>query len=507
MGDGLSVRGGRGGVTADLVDLRRTADELDRSGDVLRSLAERVGRLATSGDLLASAALSPGSAAAAGALLADAAFGPSGLLPQGLAVEAAARGLRFVAEAFETRDEAVAAWTDAREAAGGYLLGRAALPLTGAGVGVALLAFQAHLAEESATVGWDVLGGLVRGELSVDEALDQLRHVPAGAAEDLGQDALGALNALLMAHPELTDTLAGGGPGLTRGLLDGVLPGLSAVELLGVPLPDTFEEVTAGIIDLGGLAGGFDDSRPVTIGPSEVVRGTVPTGIGEIFLGQAELSHRVAPDPTRSAVRIVEVATPDGGTAYVVQIPGTQEWGLTAGSDPSDLTTNLTLEAHHDAALLDGVAAAMRQAGIGPEDPVMLTGHSQGGIAAAAFAASSEHAGDFAITHVVTGGSPIARIPIPASVQVLSLEHLQDPVPRLEGDPNPDRPNHTTVLRDLDGIATSPVGAHASDHYADTGDLVMTSDDPSIVAFRESSAHFLTGEGVVTEVSLQRSDP
>lgn len=54
------------------------------------------------------------------------------------------------------------------------------------------------------------------------------------------------------------------------------------------------------------------------------------------------------------------------------------------------------------------VAEAMRQAGIGKDEPVALIGHSQGGIVAATLA--SDWAEEYTIEHVVTAGSPVAPI-------------------------------------------------------------------------------------------------
>ena len=81
----------------------------------------------------------------------------------------------------------------------------------------------------------------------------------------------------------------------------------------------------------------------------------------------------------------------------------------------------------------------------------MLVGHSLGGIAAAGLASSPRFTQAHQVTHVVTMGSPVGRMPVPAGIEVLSLEHTQDAVPRLDGQPNPDRATWVTVSRDLDG--------------------------------------------------------
>ena len=73
----------------------------------------------------------------------------------------------------------------------------------------------------------------------------------------------------------------------------------------------------------------------------------------------------------------------------------------------------------------------MRDAGIGSDEPVLLVGHSQGGIEAAWIAS---HSSEFSVTQVVTAGSPIAVLgDYPAGTQVLSLEHHGDVVPLLDG--------------------------------------------------------------------------
>lgn len=43
--------------------------------------------------------------------------------------------------------------------------------------------------------------------------------------------------------------------------------------------------------------------------------------------------------------------------------------------------------------MLDAIDAAMHQAGVGPDDPVLMSGHSQGGIASANFAAQGDRRG------------------------------------------------------------------------------------------------------------------
>jgi pimeloyl-ACP methyl ester carboxylesterase len=71
----------------------------------------------------------------------------------------------------------------------------------------------------------------------------------------------------------------------------------------------------------------------------------------------------------------------------------------------------------------------MQQAGVGPDDPVMLVGFSQGGIMAGHLAAYNS---DYNWDAVVVAGAPIDSMPIPSSTTVVSVQHDGDLVPRLD---------------------------------------------------------------------------
>ena len=172
-------------------------------------------------------------------------------------------------------------------------------------------------------------------------------------------------------------------------------------------------------------------------------------------------------------VRVVEVVRGDGGSAWVVVVPGTQEWSPAPGTNPFDLTTDVravtggaTLAAAGVVAALD-VVRSRAGARSTPADPVVLVGHSQGGILAAALASDPGFTGRHRVTHVVTSGSPVALFPVPPTTRVLSVEHGDDPVPRLDLTPNPDRSSWVTVRTPRDGVAVD-VGRHRLDGYVAT---------------------------------------
>ena len=144
---------------------------------------------------------------------------------------------------------------------------------------------------------------------------------------------------------------------------------------------------------------------------------------------------------------------------------------------------------------------AMAQAGIGPDDPVLIVGHSQGGMEAVAILASDS---GFHVTDVVTAGSPTAQVPdLPAGSHVLSLEQHGDLVPLLDGEPNQPSVEQTTVVVDAHpgaGIETH----HDYEAYIDGAAAVDASSHPSIVSSVESlHAHGFLGGGHVTSQVLQ----
>ena len=176
-----------------------------------------------------------------------------------------------------------------------------------------------------------------------------------------------------------------------------------------------------------------------------------------------------------SVVKITKVLGPDGWY-YTVTLPSTQEWLSRFGDAGAvnDLDSNLALmlapmlQTQYERAVLD----AMTDAGIGPDDPVMLVGFSQGGIMAGHLAAYNT---DFNWQAVVASGAPIDHMPIPDSVDVVSVQHNGDPVPRLDtvtGDLGTAHgPNWTSIRVDPptpNPVLGVDVGAHNAEAYSQT---------------------------------------
>ena len=215
---------------------------------------------------------------------------------------------------------------------------------------------------------------------------------------------------------------------------------------------------------------------------------------------------------TPGAVEVTRLDHPDRSHSWLVAVPGTQA-GSVGGANPFDMQSNLELIAGQSAAASELTLRAMELAGVQPGEPVMLAGHSQGGMTAMALAGSAAVTARFAITHVLTAGSPVAGMRTPPGVQVLNVEHATDAVPALDGRANPDTRDRTTVRRDLsvaddpaDRVAGHSVGeSHDVKLYGRTLDLVDAAGDrsPSISAWEESVGSTVFGPDGTTAVVTQ----
>lgn len=301
-----------------------------------------------------------------------------------------------------------------------------------------------------------------------------LAAVPAAGAiaADVYLNYDGDWQRYLVEHPGLVDQLLGMSPGM--------------ISALGLP--------TDLATLISGVAAVYPDGEPrVTDNGIDPTGATPPHGLGDIVDG---LGHR---NETDSNIDIRKVVGPDGRVAYIVDIPGTKVWNLPGGDGGSanDFGTNIDALAGNETVLQKGVEDAMRRAGIGPNDPVMLVGHSQGGMVAARAANDFVSNGDFNVTHVVTAGSPVGRMPIPDGVQVLSLENSGDIVPHLDAADNPRSDNRTTVT--FDNQSGTVGGNHAiQGNYADAAHQLDASNDPSVRRFQDSASVYTGGVSVET---------
>lgn len=193
--------------------------------------------------------------------------------------------------------------------------------------------------------------------------------------------------------------------------------------------------------------------------------------LGEERLGKIELNSGL----DYATIAIQRYRKEDGSSAWLVTIPGTDgkfDSPFGWAQNIELMSANPSQRMRADSARM--VLEAMEQAGIPSDEPVVLVGHSQGGIVAAAIA--SDMSNQYDIQHVVTAGSPVANHPIPAKTWVTSIEIEDELVAALDGAPNPTTENWLTIH----GKATSiPGTGPTSESSASADGQCMPSGTPS----------------------------
>jgi hypothetical protein len=267
----------------------------------------------------------------------------------------------------------------------------------------------------------------------------------------------------------------------------------------GLQVP-TLDPVPAAARDVSGLLGPARATG--TIPRHDATQLPVPRSVADVLanVGRSydDSSETGVPGTPKGVISLQELTHPDGTRAWVVEIPGTEDWR--PGSDsPMDLTTNVNLMAGLPDDLSSAVVDAMRMVGVDPDEPVLLAGHSQGGMAAMAVAAA--YGSTFSIRAVVTAGSPDIPRLTSTGVQVRHYVHDEDVVPQLDGQGDRRSSHETVVRRDLDGsagaAAATPVEAHSIHLYAASAAEAaeVLADDPFMAPFDDAASSVLGPPG------------
>lgn len=220
-----------------------------------------------------------------------------------------------------------------------------------------------------------------------------------------------------------------------------------------------------------------------------------PRGIGD-------LADRIPSPPSGGPQVRIERYDGDDGPRWIVYSSGTVDFRAVPDAEPYDTTSNVHVvsDASERAALaglpLDAgaaersVRAAMEAAGVASGDPVLVVGHSAGGIIAANLAADP----DLNVVGAVSLGGPVAQAPT-AATPVLSVVHSEDLVPALGGT-GVDAEGRLIVERSVARPPSleDPLPAHALTAYRDTAELVDESEHPRVEEFRRLIAE-VTGGG------------
>ena len=450
----IDVTGGAGGLDATYAAVRALAATYDAAGNLLRDWAGAGRRVLTDDDLLESGVLCPATFVLAEAAVLAATTGPDGLLAESLGWEVDAVAIRAAVAALESADQRV---HDSFEVLD-YAVGRA--------VGAGLLTSPL------------LVGGAMNALTGLALA-EQVR--PGTAAQVLGGIADVAEDQLTT-HPGPLEHLANGGGGLLDGLTGG-LAGTATTE--------------AGAAELAQLYGDDGNADLATLDIELPSGDTQPSSLQDLVEHLGEVAG-LSPSPDSALNGTIEIQTITGpdGDRHIVYLPGTDDlttlpW--TQDGDVRDMGTNLQLVGGQLDTYQQGILQAMHDAGVRPGEPVLIVGHSQGGMAAAAILAG-DHGLD--VTDVVTAGSPTAHVDgYPEGSHVTSLEQYGDVVPLLDGEPNPDSVEQTTVLFDAgppDGINEH----HSYPVYIEGAAAADASGDPSLVENIASlHAHGFLGDG------------
>jgi predicted esterase len=443
----VSVSGGSGGIDAHLDDMETTAA-------LIGGLGLDMGELALVGhahlldpNVVASALLDPAGSARFEWAMLQALDGEGGLTTVAIGIGVSAVKLKVAAVTYRAVDELQAELMDVVE----FLTA----PVT----------FVVSLGTLAVITGGHVLEGESLSEATQHTITD---------------------------HPGLVDDVVGSVPGLLASLA--VVSPLAGLAWAGMGFPTSVPGGAAGLARL------YPDGSPKVTphGRDASVEGIgAPHNLTDIMEGLDRRNDA----SSEIDVRIIETVGPDGRVhrSAIVDIPGTKVWN-TPGSSTNvlqDLGTNLHGVGNDTTTYERAVARALEQAGVQPGEPVMLVGHSQGGIVALHAATSFAESGRYNVTHVVTAGSPVGEVRVPESIHVLSIENRGDIVPHLESNANPDQSNWTTVTVDHD---TGTVGGNHAMHesYVPAAGSVDHSTDPSVRAYMDSADAFLNGDPPVT---------
>ncbi|MDN4480450.1 hypothetical protein [Demequina muriae] len=486
----IAVGGGAGGHAALTEDIARASGtlehavaEVDEAAHQLRMAAYWLERALPDAVPALRAAL--GSAHAG---VGDALHGTGGAVSVAAEIADSAVRLAAVARAYEEAE------AGARQRIGdGEWWGRAVTDLVQTAVFPARVQYGALMATSAMAMGAAAhLSGRIGDALTATGQRAGLAWTSGATSLTLSAEGAEAAAAALL--PDA--------PPPTTGYLNGrsVGPLLRALDVPRDPVPTGYEMTAGSLAAVLGLLERIGN-EPVYSGAvpriGSTARRPAPTGVADLIAGIDPL--QIGGD---GVVAVETIAHPDGSRSHVVRIPGTQDFSVTAAS-PFDNRTNAVAVTGGDTDTARLVRDAMRAAGVLPHEPVMLVGHSQGGMVATTLAADASD--EFRVTHVVTAGSPTDRIAHRDDIQYLHLSSEQEVVHQLDARATPDAPHITTVVADLRTATDAAVasagrglaGAHAVPSYVEAGRAADASTHASMAAWRMGAAAFVGG-GIAT---------
>lgn len=308
-----------------------------------------------------------------------------------------------------------------------------------------------------------------------------------------------AAAAALAGHPERMLTHRGTVETLRRMVMGADEAALAVAGLppLTALLPGEYGVALAGAAVVGVTSAvGLARQTPV------VVASVSPSVAIAPATGAAGRFERIPqPDAGGEQVRIERYEMPSGPDKFEVFVAGTVTFDPRVAGEPFDLASNLENAAGGDSGAVQAVVAAMREAGVTSENPVQLSGYSQGAATAAWVAAS----GDFDVQSLTTFGGAVGLIDVPDSVSTVHVAHSDDLVTALGGDYADD--GALIVRREVFASEVpspdSLLPAHEGSAYRQTAALMDASADPALAASLERMNSFADGAVAATATTYR----
>lgn len=538
---GGSVSGGAGSLDAHLDDMTSEANLLTTMSLTLLDESNRVKNVVFDVNFIQSAPLSPATFATAETevvlvagelLLRSAELGALALLLHGAvttyhatdaALAAAADGVKYAVGT--VLGEAIGVWALGAAAVGGVLYVQTLANNLGDELGSS---FATAWTKAMANDPWSLVRNPAAGFTAIaaatmlgfdfNKALKETNSTFESALSALEKQAISlwpalrdtefpsiAANALVALAPGLLNGLTGGSTNPASSLLGVALSGLSG----GPWPPRTYEQTIDRLLGFANRKGLFESTGVKVSEPipsSDILPPTDISSLAQNLIDVDLLSVGKSKDGGNpDFADIVIIKSGDGH--YIVEIPSTLAWGPSGTHAPNDITSNLqSLGSTHQSQLTQAVLDAMSKEKIPAGSSIMLSGFSQGGIAAGALAEYMDKNPSlgYNVTHVVTFGAPLSHNDIPEKTQVISFEHSEDPVPALDGGRNPAQSNWTTLTSPtIPGSASleAPLPAHDATSYASTATDWERSGQGDMKKFESTASGFWSSPDKSTTVN------
>ena len=468
--------GGAASTEAHYDDMLTSARLLDAAGDAARALATdlttTIARLPIAGTLM-----SPGTALRIDEQAVSLTLGSRGLLALCADLEVIARGLRLAVHYYRTRD---------------------------AGVADALSAYHFGVAVPHVTSAVAVAVGAATARTYADFCIAQLRdpaHPRLDTVAAYERHFTAAISTILDADPALTDDA------------------VRSLRLLAYAVPGgggDFERQIATIMGLAGVGGLLLDTTRLTVtavGSRTSAKPVTGGTIGGLLADEARVER--SGNQRRSRVSVHRRVDARNRGHWVVDLPGTEDWSVRMPPNPSDTGADVRGMAGLPSSLYPAISAALAAAMKAQEvtpgtEPVMLVGHSLGGIVAARLAQNPQFRTRFRVTHLITIAAPTSRIAVPPSVRALSIEHTGDVVPRLDATEDPDTVNRTRIRIDpspqIQPGDRNPIHQHRTRLYAESARRYLGRDnaDPLVRRWYADTEGFMDGTDIRYDYDLHR---